>query len=73
MTKTAYRTARRLIRANGRYALRWLDAGERETMQLVLERSDLMDPLEERSDILGYCRREGYACNDRHTAARKAA
>lgn len=68
MTRTQYRQARRLIRGNGRYALRWLDAKARPAMEhLLFNVQDAQDWLAERADIVGYCRREGLNCNPRMT------
>lgn len=66
MTKTEYRKARRLIRDNGRYALRWLGAEAAKVMD-VLVYGQACDWLAERADIVAYCKREGVACTVRHT------
>lgn len=67
MTRTEYRNARRLIRDNGRYALRWMNRATFEAMDALLTIADSKDRLAERADILAYCAREGIACNVRHT------
>jgi hypothetical protein len=68
MNRTQYRTARRMIRDNGRYALRWLDAKACHAMEhLLFNVQDAQDWLAERADIVGYCRREGLNCNPRMT------
>lgn len=36
MNRRAYRAARRLVRDNGRYALRWLTSDERQEMDALL-------------------------------------
>lgn len=66
MTKAEYRKARRLIRDNGRYALRWLVPEVAKVMD-VLVFGQQCDWLAERADIVGYCRREGVPCTVRHT------
>lgn len=66
MTKTEYRQARRLIRDNGRYALRWLGEEAARVMD-VLVFGQQCDWLAERADIVAYCRREGLPCTVRHT------
>jgi hypothetical protein len=65
MTKTQYRAARRLLRDNGRYALRWLDENTRAAFERLEHGKDR---LAERADIVAYCSRQGIACNVRHTA-----
>ncbi|AEZ50847.1 hypothetical protein DC1_00029 [Burkholderia phage DC1] len=72
MNRTEYRSARRLIRDNGRFALRWLPAEQRDAMDRIITERDSTDPLAERADIIAYCAREGIACNVRHTAPRRA-
>ncbi|MBV8248478.1 MAG: hypothetical protein JO200_08495 [Comamonas sp.] len=68
MTRTEYHQARRLIRDNGRYALRWLPQAVRAEMDhLLFNIQDGKDRLAERADIVAYCRREGIACNVHHT------
>ncbi|HHV7525708.1 TPA: hypothetical protein ACUNF5_007289 [Burkholderia orbicola] len=49
MTKNEYRNARRTIRDNGRYALRWMDVGTRDVMDRLTRKS--VDPLVERADL----------------------
>ncbi len=49
MTKSEYLKARRLIRDNGRYALRWLDAPAAATMQYLLEQQKTDDLLADRA------------------------
>ncbi len=66
MNKTEYLKARRLIRDNGRYALRWLGAEAAKVMDALVY-GQSCDWLAERADIVAYCKREGLACNVRHT------
>jgi len=68
MTRTEYRKARRLIRDNGRYALRWMTAEAFAVMDALQTEQDSTDRLAERAAIVAYCRREGIACNPRQTA-----
>jgi len=68
MRRTDYIKARRLIRDNGRYALRWLDKFIREAFDKLLTIQDSKDRLAERADIVAYCKRESIDCNVRHTA-----
>ncbi|WP_322075529.1 hypothetical protein [Burkholderia cenocepacia] len=73
MTRTEYQKARRLIRDNGRYALRWLPTEHRAAMDhLLFNIQDSIDKLAERADIIGYCAHQGIECNVRHTAPRHA-
>lgn len=67
MNRRAYRAARRLLRDNGRAALRWLAEDERQEMDALLTIQAGTDRLAERASIIAYCKREGYACNIRHT------
>ena len=65
MNRTQYKQARRLIRDNGNYALRWLEPDHAEIMH------DLQagkDKLAERASIVAYCRRENIDYNFRHLA-----
>lgn len=69
MTKTEYRKVRKLIRENGRYALRWLTDEAKATMDhLLFNIQDSTDRLAERASIVAYCKREGIYCNVRHTS-----
>lgn len=52
MTKQAYRNARRLIRDNGYYALRWMRMSEASIMLRLREQGS--DPLAERADCLAF-------------------
>lgn len=68
MTRTEYRKARRLIRDNGRYALRWLTEAVSAQMDQLLTIKNTADRLAERAEIVAYCKREGIQCNPRQTA-----
>lgn len=68
MTRTEYRKARRLIRDNGRYSLRWMAEAVSAQMDLLLSIKDTTDRLAERAEIVAHCKREGIACNVRQTA-----
>ncbi|CAB3972286.1 MULTISPECIES: hypothetical protein [Burkholderia] len=71
MNRIEYRNARRLIRDNGRYALRWLPAEQRDALDhLMFNIQDSTDQLAERADIIAHCQREGAYCTPRHTASR---
>lgn len=48
MNRTQYRTARRMIRDNGRYALRWLPADQAAAMNALLAKPN--DLIAERAD-----------------------
>lgn len=67
MNRRAYRAARRLVRDNGRAALRWLPEVERQEMDALLLAQAATDRLAERAAIIAYCQREGLHCNIRHT------
>ncbi|WP_230946680.1 hypothetical protein [Burkholderia cepacia] len=49
MTKNEYRTARRAIRDNGRYALRWMEGDARNAMDRLTQKT--VDPLVERANL----------------------
>ena len=66
MTKTEYRKARRLVRDNGRYALRWLNETGRAVFEQLMDAP--MDRLAERADIVQWCHRNGVEVNPRQTA-----
>lgn len=65
MTRKQYRAARKLMRANGRYALRWLTESERTVFEALEAGKDWL--AEERAAIVSYCRRVGCECNVRQT------
>jgi hypothetical protein len=54
MNRRAYRAARRLLRDNGRAALRWLVEDERQVMDALLTIQAGTDRLAERASIIAY-------------------
>lgn len=69
MTRNEYKTARRLIRDNGRYALNWIKEQARiELDHLLFNIQDSKDWLAERADIVAYCQRENISYNFRNLA-----
>ena len=62
-----YRTGRRLIRDNGNYAFRWMKGIQRDNFERLHDIGNQKDYLQERADILVYCKRENVACTVRHT------
>lgn len=68
MTRTEYRKARRLIRDNDRYALRWMRADVFAVLDALLAMQDSAERPAVRADIVAYCRRQGIACNPRQAA-----
>lgn len=68
MNKATYIKARRMLRDNGRCALRWLDDKTKAAMEhLLFNVQDSTDWLAERADIVAWCKREGRECNPRQT------
>lgn len=67
MKKSEYQAARRLIRDNGNYALRWLSNPIASTMDILIYGQGV-DRLAIRADIVAYCKRVGLECNVRQTA-----
>lgn len=67
ITRAEYRKARRLVRDNGRFALRWMTEKTAVLMNVLLC-GQQKDRLAERADIVAHCKREGIACNPRQTA-----
>ena len=68
MNRKTYNKTRRLIRDNGRYALNWMNAIDREEWDhLLFNIQDSTDWLAERADIVAWCKREGVTCNPRQT------
>ena len=49
ITRTQYKQARRLLRDNGKYALRWLEPEARQVMEMVVNNKDAIDPLQVRA------------------------
>lgn len=68
-----YRNARRLVRENGYYALRWMTCDTASVMAKLRCINDETDHLAERASIIAYCKRVGAECNARHTASRHEA
>lgn len=64
MNRQEYRAARRLIRDNGAFALRWLKGHVNRAMdRLIYGQTD--DRLAARADIVRWCRNSGIAYNFR--------
>lgn len=59
MSKTDYKKARRLLRDNGRYALRWLPADQAAVMERLMF-SKTRDELAERAFARDYDRRTAH-------------
>lgn len=73
MDRKTYTTTRRMIRDNGRYALNWMAPELRAKWDhLLFNIQDTSDWLAERADIVAWCKREGVACNVRHTGRMSA-
>ncbi len=68
MNRTQYRQARRLLRDNGRAALKWLDGMARDVMERLIDERNSTDMLAERADVEAYCKRIGTYCTPLHTA-----
>lgn len=66
MNRTQYNEARRLVRQNGKAAIKWMEAEAAKVMDVLLFGQE-DDWLAERADIVGYCKRDGLVCNVRHT------
>ena len=67
MTRAEYNKNRRLVKDNGWFALRWMTGRVLAEFEALREIGKYKDPLAERADIVGYCRRIGIPCNVRHT------
>ena len=67
ISKQEYRQARRLLRDNGKGAIRWMSPKQAEVMD-VLTFGQGKDRLAERAEIVAYCKRDGLYCNPRMTA-----
>ena len=67
ISKEEYRQARRLLRDNGKAAIRWMSPKQAEVMD-VLTFGLGKDRLAERAEIVAYCKRDGLYCNPRMTA-----
>lgn len=68
MNRTQYRQARRLLRDNGRAALKWLDDTAKEVMERLMDEKKSTDMLAERADVVAYCLRVGTHHTALHTA-----
>lgn len=68
LDKSEYRKARRMLRDNGRAALKWLDTKAREAMERLINEGHATDALAQRADIVAYCQRIGTHCTPMHTA-----
>ncbi len=67
MNKVEYQRARRSIRTNGSYSLRWMPPPVAAEMARLISISHTKDPIQERVKISGYCQRVGIACPILHT------
>lgn len=67
MNRTQYRRARRLIRDNGRVALKWLDDSGRAVMERLIDERNAKDTLAERADVVAYCQSVGTHHTALHT------
>lgn len=68
LNKSEYRKARRMLRDNGRAALRWLDGLTRIVMQRLMDEANSKDALAERANILEHCQHLEIHCTPMHTA-----
>lgn len=66
MNKQEYRECRKLIKDNGRYALRWLTPIQFIAFDELLSIQDATDPLAERESIVQWCKRDNVPYNFRH-------
>lgn len=67
MTRARYNFLRTLIRENGWYALKWMplyDASLLADLRIIQNQTDY---LQERADIIAYCKHQSIPCNVRHT------
>ena len=67
ISKTEYRKARRMLRDNGRAALKWLDGMARDVMERLIDERNSTDMLAERADVVAYCERVGTYHTALHT------
>lgn len=67
MQRTQYRKARRLIRDHGRSAINCLSDEEFEVMDQLFACADQKDRLQERADIVAYCKRHNLHCTIKNT------
>lgn len=69
MTPIQYKAARRLLRENGRCALRWMTEPVRQGMEKVLDMQDRQDDLKERAHIVQWCNQQGITCTPVQTGS----
>ena len=67
MTRTRYNFLRSMIRENGWYALKWMPLPEASLFADLRIIQSQKDWLQERADIIAYCKRLNIPCNVRHT------
>lgn len=67
MNRQEYQRTNRILRNNGKYALRWLSSQQLVVWEYLLSIKNSVDPLAERASIIEYCKREGISCDLRHT------
>lgn len=73
INRQEYKSARRLVRDNGYFSLKWMRYDIAAAMAKLRCINDETDPLAERASIIAYCKRVGAECNARHTASRHEA
>ena len=66
MTRQEYRECRKLIKDNGRYALRWLTPEQFNIFDSLIFIQNATDPLAERESIVRWCKRDNVPYNFRH-------
>lgn len=69
MTPIQYKAARRILRENGRCALRWMTEPVRHGMEKVLDMQARQDDLKERADIVQWCNQQGITCTPVQTGS----
>lgn len=69
MTRTQYKAARRILRENGRNALRWLTEPVRQSMERVLDMQLRQDDLKQRAEIVRWCNQQGITCTPVQTGS----
>lgn len=63
MTRSTYKLLRTMIRENGWFALKWMDAEERYIMSQLRDIQNQKDWLHERAELIAYCKRQNIPCN----------
>lgn len=69
--RACYRYWRRIVRANGWYALRWMPEDVRQLWERIRQEIDSVDDLADRQSVVAYAKKVGLDVTPWHTTSRR--